>query len=159
MPKTIDSSAAPLDLHIVLVEPEIPPNTGNIMRLCANNGARLHLIEPIGFSLDDKQLRRAGLDYRERSQWQAHNNLKQFRRQVPGGRLLAFSTKGDTSLWDTRFNPGDCLLFGAETRGLSATVLAQADQVIRLPMLADSRSLNLSNTVAIASYEAWRQLQ
>lgn len=159
MRKITDSSPAPLNLHIVLVEPEIPPNTGNIMRLCANNGASLHLIEPLGFSLDDRQLRRAGLDYRERSQWQKYNNLKQFREQIPGGRLLAFSTKGEISLWDARFEPGDCLLFGAETRGLSDTVLKQADQIVRLPMLADSRSLNLSNTVAIASYEAWRQLQ
>lgn len=149
---------AALPLHIVLVEPEIPPNTGNIMRLCANHGAQLHLIEPLGFSLDDRLLRRAGLDYRERSRWQIHDNLTQFRQCIPAGRMLAFSTKGVRNLWSTRFRPGDCLLFGAETRGLSDTVLTQADQIIRLPMLPGSRSLNLSNTVAIASYEAWRQL-
>ncbi len=148
----------PLALHIVLVEPEIPPNTGNIMRLCANHGANLHLIEPLGFSLDDRQLRRAGLDYRERSSWQKHDNLTQFNEQIPGGRRLAFSTKGNLCLWDVRFQMGDCLLFGAETRGLNEAALASADQIIRLPMLASSRSLNLSNTVAIVSYEAWRQL-
>lgn len=155
MPLTIDT---PLAVHIVLVEPEIPPNTGNIMRLCTNHGASLHLIEPIGFSLDDRQLKRAGLDYRTRTCWEKHDNLTQFREQIPGGRLLAFSTKGSTSLWETEFMPGDCLLFGAETRGLDATTLELADQIICLPMIADSRSLNLSNTVAIASYEAWRQL-
>ncbi len=148
----------PLAVHIVLVEPEIPPNTGNIMRLCANHGARLHLIEPLGFSLEDRQLRRAGLDYRARSCWRKYDNLTHFRTRIPAGRWLAFSTRGSTELWDVEFRPDDCLLFGAETRGLSQAVLEQADQVIRLPMLADSRSLNLSNTVAIASYEAWRQL-
>ncbi len=158
MSASVTPSPAPLPVHIVLVEPEIPPNTGNIMRLCANNGADLHLIEPLGFNLDDRQLRRAGLDYRERSSWRKYNNLTHFREQVAEGRLLAFSTKGTHSLWDIRFQPGDCLLFGAETRGLSDSVLAQADKIVRLPMLTGSRSLNLSNTVAIASYEAWRQL-
>jgi tRNA (cytidine/uridine-2'-O-)-methyltransferase len=147
-------------LHVVLLEPEIPPNTGNIIRLCANTGCRLHLIEPLGFELEDKQLRRAGLDYHEWARIETHSNWDSFLNEVDFSRLIAFSTRGRTNYSDIRFAPGDALLFGPETRGLPDQLLNDlpAEQTARLPMKQGSRSLNLSNTVAIAVYEAWRQM-
>lgn len=146
-------------LHIVLYEPEIPPNTGNIMRLCANTGFSLHLIEPLGFTLAEKQLRRAGLDYRDQATTTQHRHWQAFLDTVQPKRVLAFSTKGTRCYADVAYQSGDALVFGPETRGLSAAFRESlpADQVLRLPMQADSRSLNLSNTVAIVTYEAWRQ--
>ncbi len=149
---------SPPNIHIALLEPEIPPNTGNIMRLCVNTGASLHLIEPLGFHLDDKTLRRAGMDYLQQCQWQRHASLANMQTSVRPTRTLAFSTHGQVSLWDVRFRSGDCLLFGPESRGLEADVLASVDAVVRVPMCSGSRSLNLSNCVAICCYEAWRQL-
>jgi tRNA (cytidine/uridine-2'-O-)-methyltransferase len=145
--------------HVVLFQPEIPPNTGNIIRLCANSGARLHLIHPLGFELDDKRLRRAGLDYHEFASVQQHDALEQFIEQCQPPRLLAFSTKGQRNYSELRYQPGDALLFGPESRGLPAEILEWLlpDNVARIPMLPNSRSLNLSNTVAIALFEAWRQ--
>jgi tRNA (cytidine/uridine-2'-O-)-methyltransferase len=147
-------------LHIVLYEPEIPPNTGNIIRLCANTGFHLHLVRPLGFEMDDKRLRRAGLDYRE---WQAvsvHDNWQRFLDATQPQRIFALSTKGKCSYSEVRFQPGDALVFGPETRGLSdefRTALGQ-DNILRIPMQAESRSMNLSNAVAVIVYEAWRQL-
>lgn len=145
--------------EVVLYEPEIPPNTGNIMRLAANSGCRLHLIEPLGFELDDKQLRRAGLDYREYASVSTHQNLDQCLTSLPGQRYFAVSTKGATTYSEIAFQPGDVMIFGPETRGLPADVLRQfpADRVLRIPMRQDSRSLNLANAVSILVYEAWRQ--
>jgi len=147
--------------HIALYEPEIPPNTGNIIRLCANSGSQLHLIQPLGFELDDKRLRRAGLDYHEFASVQQHANLEAMLKQLEpeGGRVFAFSTKGKRCYAEPEYRPGDILLFGPESRGLPAGLLQQLgpEQVLRLPMKANSRSLNLSNTVAIALFEAWRQ--
>jgi tRNA (cytidine/uridine-2'-O-)-methyltransferase len=150
-------------LHIVLYQPEIPPNTGNIIRLAANTHSRLHLIEPLGFDLDEKKVRRAGLDYHEMSQvtkwtdWQAFvDNIGQW----PGNpRIYAFTTKAAQNYCDARFQSGDILLFGPETRGLPADILDSlpSEQKLRLPMQANSRSLNLSNAVAIGLYEALRQ--
>ncbi|EKF75406.1 RNA methyltransferase [Alcanivorax hongdengensis A-11-3] len=147
-------------LHIALFEPEIPPNTGNIIRLAANTGAALHLIEPLGFSLDEKKLRRAGLDYRELAALETHTDFAAFRRAMGERRLLAMTTKGSRPHSDVQFRDEDVLLFGPETRGLPATILESlpASQRLRLPMVADSRSLNLSNAVAVTLYEAWRQL-
>ncbi len=148
-------------LDIVLFEPEIPPNTGNIIRLCANTGFRLHLIEPLGFDWDDKRLRRAGLDYSEfadvkrHADWQAFNaTLREHQR------VFAVSTKGSTNYAQVNYQPNDVLLFGPETRGLPASILEATakEQCIRIPMRANSRSLNLSNSVAVLAYEAWRQL-
>ncbi len=149
-----------MPLHIALYEPEIPPNTGNIIRLCANTGAQLHLIEPLGFELDDKQLRRAGLDYHEFANVKIYKNYDDFLERLKPERLFAFSTRGVTTYTDAVFKDGDALLFGPETRGLPQEILDSlaTDQRLRLPMLPDSRSLNLSNVVAIAVYEAWRQL-
>ena len=148
-------------LHIVLYQPEIPPNTGNIIRLCANTGFSLHLIEPLGFAMDDKRLRRAGLDYQEWADLRRHSSLEAFINDIGPNRIYACSTKGTQPYTDTRFVPGDALLFGPETRGLPPEVLASlpTEQVLRLPMKEQSRSLNLSNCVAIFSYEAWRQLE
>lgn len=145
--------------HIVLFEPEIPPNTGNIIRLCANTGAYLHLIKPLGFAFDDKRLRRAGLDYHELATVSQHASLGAFIETVKPARLYACSTKGRRYHSDCRFESGDALLFGPETRGLPSSVLEAKyiHEVIRLPMIANSRSLNLSNAVAIVLYEAWRQ--
>lgn len=147
-------------LHVILYQPEIPPNTGNIIRLCANTGARLHLVEPLGFSLDDRRLRRAGLDYHEWASLVVHPDLAVCRAQVTG-RVFALTTRAERSLYDVAFVAGDALLFGPETRGLPDTVLESlpADCRLRLPMRPESRSLNLSNAVAAAVYEAWRQLQ
>ncbi len=147
-------------LHVALYQPEIPPNTGNIIRLAANTGAGLHLIEPLGFSLDEKRLRRAGLDYSEWARVTVHPDFEAFLAAMSGARLFALTTKGHTTPSDTRFEDGDVLLFGPETRGLPAEILDRLapEQRLRLPMVADSRSLNLSNAVAITLYEAWRQL-
>lgn len=147
-------------LHIVLYEPEIPPNTGNIMRLCANTGCHLHLIEPLGFELNDKHLRRAGLDYSEWVDVNRYHHFDAFLHAFKPERLWAFTTKGHTALHEIVFEAGDAMLFGPESRGLPENLLARfhASQRIRIPMLPQSRSLNLSNTVAIACYEAWRQL-
>ncbi len=145
--------------HIVLFEPEIPPNTGNIIRLCANCGATLHLIKPLGFELDEKRVRRAGLDYHDLARVTEYDSLQEFIDAISPSRLIACSTKGSQSYSDYQFESGDALIFGPETRGLPEDVLhsRQMDSVIRIPMKAESRSLNLSNSVAIILYEAWRQ--
>lgn len=145
--------------NVILFQPEIPPNTGNIIRLCANSGARLHLIRPLGFEIDDKQLRRAGLDYHEYATMQVHDDLDACLRTLPGSRLFAFTTKGSHPYHEVSFQEGDAFLFGPESRGLPADILESlpSEQKLRLPMLPGNRSLNLSNTVAIAVYEAWRQ--
>lgn len=147
-------------LDVVLYQPEIPPNTGNIIRLCANTGFRLHLIEPLGFELDDQRLKRAGLDYHEFAELKIHTDYPSFLETVKPGRVLALSTKGTSNYSCCAFREGDALMFGPETRGLPAEILESLpkDQVLRLPMLPDSRSLNLSNTVAVMVYEAWRQM-
>ena len=147
-------------LHIVLYQPEIPPNTGNIIRLAANTESTLHLIKPLGFSLDEKQVRRAGLDYFEVDRVKVHESWEAFLEVAPKGRIFALSTKGTTSYANARFERDDMLLFGPETRGLPASIRDNlpAEQVLRIPMRANSRSLNLSNTVAIVLYEALRQL-
>lgn len=146
-------------LHIALFEPEIPPNTGNIMRLCANTGCHLHLIHPLGFDLDEKQVRRAGMDYRDLAVVQEHESFAAFNRAMLGKRVFALSTKANTAYTDTLFQADDVLLFGPETRGLPELLLTSLpDELkLRIPMLPDSRSLNLSNTVAIVVYEALRQ--
>ena len=146
--------------NIVLFEPEIPPNTGNIMRLCANTGCRLHLVEPLGFVLDDKRLRRAGLDYREWASVERHRSWGACAETLAEHRHFAFSTRGVTTYSETRFEAGDVLLFGPETRGLPGDLLEALPESrrLRLPMLPESRSLNLSNSVAVVVYEAWRQL-
>ena len=148
----------PLMFNIVLFQPEIPPNTGNIIRLCANTGCFLHLIEPLGFKLEDKQLRRAGLDYHE---WADVNTYKNIDELKPEQAVYALSTKGRKSYHQAKFKAGDYLVFGPETRGLPTEYLKSLDKdkVLRLPMLEHSRSLNLSNTVAIVTYEALRQNQ
>jgi tRNA (cytidine/uridine-2'-O-)-methyltransferase len=145
--------------EIILYEPEIPPNTGNVMRLTANLGARLHLIEPLGFSLDDRQLRRAGLDYREWADVRVHASLAACLDSLNQPRLLAVSTRGRVPYVELDFEPGDAVLFGPETRGLPASVLESVpeDQRLRIPMHPGNRSLNLSNSVAVVLYEAWRQ--
>jgi len=143
--------------HIVLYQPEIAPNTGNIIRLCANTGLLLHLVKPLGFELDDRRLRRAGLDYAEWQRIYEYDSLEAFVARQNPARLLAFTTKGQCAYVDIKYKPGDALLFGPETRGLPDEVLSSATQRLRIPMQPDSRSLNLSNAVAIACYEAWRQ--
>jgi tRNA (cytidine/uridine-2'-O-)-methyltransferase len=144
---------------VILFQPEIPPNTGNIIRLCANTGASLHLIEPLGFCLDDRRLRRAGLDYHEYTRVRAHSSLAGCLALLQPKRVFALTTRGTTNYADTRYAPGDALLFGAETRGLPPAVLDSlpADRRLRIPMCPDNRSLNLSNAVAVILYEAWRQ--
>jgi len=145
--------------HVVLYQPEIPPNTGNVIRLCANAGATLHLIHPLGFELDDARLRRAGLDYHEYAQVRAHDSLETFIEEIKPTRLLACSTHGRTAYADVQYQADDALLFGPETRGLPKALLESlpAEQRLRIPMLPDNRSLNLSNAVSIILYEAWRQ--
>lgn len=145
--------------NIVLVEPEIPPNTGNIIRLCANNGSHLHLVEPLGFDLSDKKLRRAGLDYHEFARLTLHKSLQDFFDTVKPQRYFACSTKGKTLFSEQRYQPGDTFIFGPETRGLPMSFLETVpeENVLRIPMLEGSRSLNLSNAAAIIVYEAWRQ--
>jgi tRNA (cytidine/uridine-2'-O-)-methyltransferase len=144
-------------LHVVLYQPEIPPNTGNIIRLCANTGAQLHLIHPLGFELDDKRMRRAGLDYHEWAEIIHYNDENAFIEQNKNRRIFACSTKASQSYHDISYLDNDMLLFGPETRGLPAE-LRQRYSSIRIPMGANSRSLNLSNSVAIILFEAWRQL-
>ncbi len=146
--------------HIVLYEPEIPPNTGNIIRLAANTGCQLHLIEPFGFVLDDKRLRRAGLDYGEWQDLQTYPDWPSFLEQCKPERLFGLSTKGYQYPSETRFQAGDYLLFGPETRGLPPAIREELgqDRLLRIPMVADSRSMNLSNAVSVVTYEAWRQL-
>ncbi|WP_028488994.1 tRNA (cytidine(34)-2'-O)-methyltransferase [Thiothrix lacustris] len=146
---------------IALYQPEIPPNTGNIMRLCANTGCRLHLIHPLGFSLDEKQVRRAGMDYRDIAVVQEHESFAAFNLAIQGKRVFALSTKASTHYSDAVFEAGDVLLFGPETRGLPEALLLSLPEELKLrvPMLPDSRSLNLSNTVAVVVYEALRQQQ
>jgi tRNA (cytidine/uridine-2'-O-)-methyltransferase len=145
--------------NVVLYQPEIPPNTGNIIRLCANVGAVLHLIRPLAFELEDRRLRRAGLDYREWATVQVHDSLEAFEQAASPPRLLGFSTKATRCYAALRYRPGDALLFGPETRGLPAPLLhSLADrQTLRIPMRPGNRSLNLSNAVAVVLYEAWRQ--
>jgi len=147
--------------HIVLFEPEIPPNTGNVIRLAANTGCTLHLIEPLGFSMDDRLLRRAGLDYHEYATLHRHRDWSAFlQAEKPApARMFAFSTHGTRSPYGTAFAPGDWLVFGAETRGLPPAVRAGfgPEHLLRLPMRPGQRSLNLSNAVAVAVFEAWRQ--
>jgi tRNA (cytidine/uridine-2'-O-)-methyltransferase len=146
-------------LHVVLYQPEIPPNTGNVIRLCANTGARLHLVGPLGFDMDHAKLRRAGLDYREFADVRVHVSLDAFRADVAPARTFAFATVGTRRFDQVDYRAGDALLFGPESRGLPAEVLAHFDpaQVLRLPMRPGNRSLNLSNAVAVAVFEAWRQ--
>ncbi len=148
-------------LKIALYEPEIPPNTGNIMRLCANIGYELHLIEPLGFNLEEKQLRRAGMDYRDLANVTIHKNYTAFIEAVQPKRLLALTTKGSSDLYDIPFATDDVLLFGPETRGLPDEILNQlpSEQKVRIPMQTNSRSINLSNSVAIVAYEAYRQIR
>ncbi|MCA6064248.1 tRNA (uridine(34)/cytosine(34)/5-carboxymethylaminomethyluridine(34)-2'-O)-methyltransferase TrmL [Thalassolituus marinus] len=146
--------------NIVLFEPEIPPNTGNIIRLCANTGCQLHLIEPLGFNMEEKALRRAGLDYAEWADIRIHKNIDAFLASEQPKRLFALTTKGSVTHSDVNFEAGDYLMFGPETRGLPETVrlMIPQQQWLRLPMLPHSRSMNLSNAVAVMVYEAWRQL-
>lgn len=147
-------------LDIVLYQPEIPPNTGNIIRLCANTGFRLHLIEPLGFLWDDKRVRRAGLDYHEFADVQRHQSLDDYVNNCLKGQLYACETSGTVFHSDASYKAGDAILFGPETRGLPDDVIEPLStaQQIRIPMLAGSRSMNLSNAVSVCVYEAWRQL-
>ncbi|WP_348699190.1 tRNA (uridine(34)/cytosine(34)/5-carboxymethylaminomethyluridine(34)-2'-O)-methyltransferase TrmL [Duganella fentianensis] len=147
--------------HVVLVQPEIPPNTGNVIRLCANTGAQLHLIEPLGFPLEDSKLKRAGLDYHEYARMKVHPNWEAFLAAVQPApeRMFAMTTHGSSPFAQASFQPGDVFVFGSETRGLDPALresFAPA-QRIRLPMRPDNRSMNLSNTVAVVVFEAWRQ--
>ena len=144
---------------IVLFQPEIPPNTGNLIRLAANTGCRLHLVAPLGFDLSDKQVARAGLDYHDMACVTLHPDWEAARAALPGRRWFALTTKGRARYTDSAFRAGDVLLFGPESRGLPADVLAQFDDAhrLRLPMLPDSRSMNLSNAVSVVVFEAWRQ--
>jgi tRNA (cytidine/uridine-2'-O-)-methyltransferase len=147
-------------LKIVLFEPEIPPNTGNIIRLCANTGCSLHLIEPLGFDLEEKKLRRAGLDYREFADTRLYRDLESFNQQQGEPRMFAMTTRGGTAYHQVHYQTGDALLFGPETRGLPQPVLDAlgAARTVRIPMKPDSRSLNLSNAVALVVYEGLRQI-
>lgn len=151
---------APSVFHVVLVHPEIPPNTGNIIRLCANTGCQLHLIEPLGFPIDHAKMRRAGLDYHEFAPMQVHPDWRAFCERMQPKRLFGLSTKGMLSPYQTRFEAGDFLVFGRESAGLPDEVMADigAERLLRLPMRPDNRSLNLSNAVAVTVYEGWRQL-
>lgn len=146
-------------IQVALFEPEIPPNTGNIIRLCANTGAQLHLIHPLGFQMETKALRRAGLDYHEFASVQEHASLDALLEALPGVRVLPFTTRGRSRHDQIAYRDDDLLLFGPETRGLSDAVLGRwpADQRVRIPLRPDNRSLNLSNAVAVAVFEAWRQ--
>lgn len=145
--------------HIVLFEPEIPPNTGNIIRLCSNTGCQLHLIGPLGFEMDDKRLRRAGLDYNEFANVQNYASFEDYQQRAKPQRLFALSTHGTKSVYETKFKQDDAFIFGPETRGLPKPLLADLGEecVLRIPMRPENRSLNLSNTAAIIVFEAWRQ--
>ena len=146
--------------HIALHEPKIAPNTGNIIRLAANNGCSLHLIEPLGFDFEEKKLRRAGLDYHDLSNVTRHKDYESFLKAVEGKRIFACTTKGSRAHSDMSYTEGDVLLFGSETHGLPDEIIDSIDKSmrIRIPMMPDSRSLNLANSVAVISYEAWRQV-
>lgn len=146
--------------QVVLYQPEIPPNTGNVIRLCANAGCRLHLIHPLGFVLDDSRLRRAGLDYHEWVSIREHDSYAAFLNRESPQRILAFSTRGEAGYTEIDYQSGDALLFGPETRGLPSSLLESvpSHQRLRIPMRAGQRSLNLSNAVAVVVFEAWRQL-
>jgi tRNA (cytidine/uridine-2'-O-)-methyltransferase len=150
-----------MSINVVLYQPEIPPNTGNIIRLCANTGANLHLIKPLGFDLDDARLRRAGLDYHEFARVQVHESLQQVIDANPTSSIYALTTRGTRAYTDVQYADHDILLFGPETRGLARDMLSsfEPSQRLRIPMLRDSRSLNLSNAVAVVVYEAARQLK
>lgn len=145
--------------HVVLYQPEIPPNTGNIIRLCANTGAQLHLIHPLGFTPDDKRLQRAGLDYHDWVKVQQHEDFERFIETVKPKRIFACSTKGKRCYSDVDYQRDDVLLYGPETRGLPKEILETftSENILRIPMVPNNRSLNLSNAVAIILYEAWRQ--
>lgn len=145
--------------HVILYQPEIPPNTGNIIRLCANTGCQLHLIKPLGFTLEDKQLIRAGLDYHEFAKLRVYDDLPDCLSVFDPARVFALTTKGARPFHQMSYRAGDAFLFGPESRGLPVEILNEfkAEQRVRLPMLPDNRSLNLSNTVAVAVFEAWRQ--
>jgi tRNA (cytidine/uridine-2'-O-)-methyltransferase len=145
---------------VVLYQPEIPPNTGNAIRLCANAGCRLHLVEPLGYSLDDKQLKRAGLDYHSLTHMTVHRDWNACAQALAGRRLFALTTKGARSAYDALYEKDDVFVFGPETTGLPEALLGQfsSDRLLRLPMLPGNRSVNLSNCVAVVVYEAWRQL-
>ncbi|MDE2091114.1 MAG: tRNA (uridine(34)/cytosine(34)/5-carboxymethylaminomethyluridine(34)-2'-O)-methyltransferase TrmL [Gammaproteobacteria bacterium] len=147
-------------LHVVLYQPEIPPNTGNIIRLCANAGASLHLIHPLGFELSEARVKRAGLDYHDMACVHEHSDLEKFFKDVMPRRLFAISTRADVCYTEVQFKAGDALLFGPETRGLPQALLDSLppEQRLRIPMRPNNRSLNLSNAVAVIVYEAWRQL-
>ena len=147
-------------LHIALHEPQIPPNTGNIMRLCANTGAALHLIHPLGFRVDEKSLRRAGLDYIGDCTFTEHGSFAEFREFIGQRRIVALTTRARRAYSDFEFRDEDVLLFGSETQGLPGEILAATgdSHCLRIPMRGDSRSMNLSNAVAVVAYEAWRQL-
>jgi tRNA (cytidine/uridine-2'-O-)-methyltransferase len=146
--------------HIVLVQPEIPPNTGNVIRLAANTGSRLHLVEPLGFTMDDRQLKRAGLDYHDLSDIEVHKDWQACRSALGKRRLFALTTRGTRNYARIEFRVGDAFVFGPETRGLDGEALEEfpASMRLRLPMLAGNRSLNLSNAVAVVVFEAWRQI-
>ncbi len=146
-------------IEIILYQPEIPPNTGNIIRLCANSGAQLHLVKPLGFALEDKQLKRAGLDYHEYAALQVHESWESCLEKLQGRRIFAVTTKGRERYDQVTYQAGDVFLFGPESRGLPPEILATIapERCIRLPMLPHSRSLNLSNAAAVIVYEAWRQ--
>ncbi len=146
--------------HVVLFEPEIPPNTGNAIRLCANTGATLHLIKPLGFGLDDRNLRRSGLDYHDLAAVEVHADLDACLGALQGGRVFAVETTGRRCYSDVEFRAGDAFLFGPETRGLPDALLTRlgSDNTLFIPMRAGSRSVNLSNAVALVIYEAWRQI-
>ncbi len=145
--------------EIVLYQPEIPPNTGNIMRICANAGCRLHLVRPLGFSISDRQLERAGMDYRERAAVVLHDDWNACHSALGNARQFAITTRGSARYDQTHFEPGDAFIFGPETRGLPDEMLATfaASERLRIPMTAQSRSLNLANSVAVITFEAWRQ--
>ncbi len=149
-----------MPFNIVLYEPEIPPNTGNVMRLAANTGAALHLVEPLGFELDDTRMRRAGLDYREFADVRLHPSLAACLEEVGQDRVFALSTRGSRLYTDAAFQAGDVLMFGPETRGLPQSLLDELgpERVLRLPMQPVSRSMNLANSVSVVLYEAWRQI-
>lgn len=145
--------------EIVLYQPEIPPNTGNIMRICANTGCRLHLVRPLGFSITDRQLERAGMDYRERAACIVHDDWESCQRALGSARRFAITTRGSRQYHDVIYQSGDAFVFGPETRGLPADILETfaTESRLQIPMLAGSRSLNLANAVAVVTYEAWRQ--
>jgi tRNA (cytidine/uridine-2'-O-)-methyltransferase len=149
----------PPAMHVALYQPEIPPNTGNVIRLCANTGAHLHLIRPLGFELDDRRLRRAGLDYHEFARVAVHDSLDECLERAQPGTVYAFTTRGTRRYTDVAYEGNDLLLFGPETRGLPDSLLdaLPEQQRLRIPMLPGSRSINLSNAVAVAVFEAWRQ--